>query len=122
MRNTQARQLIVAFLRARTKPTTAREIVEHVAKKRPDINKSTVYRFIKTLTEGGQLSTIQVPGKGAVYEMRRRDPHYHFTCEKCDEVTCLKRDGAVIRKLVPRGYALSQEHVVLSGVCPSCRR
>ncbi|MFO0415768.1 MAG: Fur family transcriptional regulator, partial [Pseudomonadota bacterium] len=68
MRNTQARQAIIEFLSGRNKPTTAREIVEAVAKQRPEINKSTVYRFIKTLTESGKLATIPVPGKGAVYE------------------------------------------------------
>jgi Fe2+ or Zn2+ uptake regulation protein len=122
MRNTQARNLIVEFLRARTKPTTAKEIVEHVAETRPDINKSTVYRFIKALTEDGQLATIQVPGKSAVYEMRSDLPHYHFTCEECEEVVCMGRESSQLKKLVPRGYTVSQEHLVLSGICPACKR
>jgi Fe2+ or Zn2+ uptake regulation protein len=121
MRNTQARQLIVEFLKQRTKPTTAKEIVEHVSETRPDINKSTVYRFIKALTEDGQLATIQVPGKSAVFEMRTKDPHYHFTCERCDEVVCLGRESSQVKKLVPRGYSISQEQLVLSGVCPACK-
>ena len=121
MRNTQARTAIVEFLSGRTKPTTAKQIVEYVAARRPDINKSTVYRFIKALTEDGQLATILVPGKGAVYELRKKSPHYHFTCERCEEVICMERESAQLKRLVPRGYSLSPEALVLSGVCPACK-
>lgn len=121
MRNTQARQIIIEFLKNRSQPTSAKEIVMHVSTTRPDINKSTVYRFIKALTEGGQLSTIQVPGRGAVYEMRSKDPHYHFTCEQCEKVMCMGKDNSQIKKLVPRGYSISSEHLVLSGLCPTCQ-
>jgi Fe2+ or Zn2+ uptake regulation protein len=121
MRNTQARQLIIEFLKGCSRPTSAKSIVEYVSETRPDINKSTVYRFIKALTEDGQLATIQVPGKSAVYEMRGKSPHYHFTCQVCDEVVCMGKQKSEVRRLVPRGYSVSSEQLVLSGVCPSCR-
>jgi Fur family ferric uptake transcriptional regulator len=121
MRNTQARQLILKFLQEQEAPISAREIIDFVAKTRPDINKSTVYRFINTLSEDGLVSTIQVPGKGAVYEMRGERPHYHFNCELCDSVVCMGKDDAQIRRLVPSGYSVSQEQLVLSGVCPNCK-
>lgn len=112
MRNTQARQSILEFLSDRSKPGTAKEIVEHVSNKRPDVSKETVYRFIKTLSEIGRVSTIQVPGKGAVYEMKALHPHYHFACEKCDEVICVEREEQPLARLVPRGYSVSQEQMV----------
>jgi Fur family ferric uptake transcriptional regulator len=121
MRNTQARQLILEFLKERRHPTSAKEIVEHVAGTRPEINKSTVYRFIKALNEDGQLKTIHVPGRGAVYEMRSNRPHYHFSCERCDTVVCMGRDSSTMKLLVPRGYSVSSEQLVLSGLCPSCK-
>jgi len=121
MRNTQARQLIIEFLEGCSQPTSAKEIVAHVSTTRRDINKSTVYRFIKALTEDGQLATIQIPGKGAVYEMRSKAPHYHFSCEQCEKVMCMGKESSQIKKLVPKGYSISSEDLVLSGLCPSCR-
>jgi Fe2+ or Zn2+ uptake regulation protein len=122
MRNTQARQCITEFLLKQKKPVTAKSIVDFVSKTRPDINKSTVYRFIKTLTEEGHLSTIQVPGRGAVYEMKAKSPHYHFTCNKCEEVICMGKESPKLKALVPRGFSVDQEDLVLSGTCSDCKK
>jgi Fur family peroxide stress response transcriptional regulator len=121
MRKTQARQAIIDFLTSRKQPTSAKEIVEAVACDRPDINKSTVYRFIKVLTDSSQLATIPIPGKGALYELRKDEPHYHFTCERCEEVVCMERESSQLKQLVPRGYSVSPEQLVLSGICPACK-
>lgn len=121
MRNTQARTAIIDFLASRTQPTSAKEIVDAVSCERPELNKSTVYRFINSLLEGGQLVMIQVPGRGAVYELRTKDAHYHFTCEECQAVICMGRESSNLKRLVPRGYTVSPEHLVLSGVCPNCQ-
>jgi Fe2+ or Zn2+ uptake regulation protein len=120
MRKTQARQAIIDFLGSCEKPTSAKEIVEAVASDRPDINKSTVYRFIKTLTEGAQVTVVPIPGKGALYELKNRKPHYHFSCSRCSEVVCVDRDQSQLGQLVPRGFAVSAENLVLSGLCPDC--
>lgn len=121
MRNTQARKAIIDYLTAQDRPTSAKEIEDAVASGRPDLNKSTVYRFIKALTESGQLATIPVPGRGAMYELRKSEPHYHFTCERCEEVICMKQSAADVKRLLPRGYSVSAEQLVLSGVCPACK-
>jgi Fe2+ or Zn2+ uptake regulation protein len=121
MRNTKARQLIIKLLEGIHNPISAKEIVKHVSENRPEINKSTVYRFIKALTDEQQLITIQVPGRGAVYELSSKEPHYHFTCDSCETVVCMGREGSQIKKLVPRGYSISPNQLVLSGKCPSCK-
>lgn len=120
MRKTQARQAIIEVLRAAGKPISAKEIGEAVSRGRPDLNKSTVYRFIKSLLASEQLVAISLPGRGAVYELRSERGHHHFTCERCHTVVCLKKTGLELRKVVPKGYAVSAQNVVLSGLCPDC--
>jgi Fur family ferric uptake transcriptional regulator len=120
MRKTQARQAIVDLLSKSDRPVPARDIVLGVARARPDINKSTVYRFIKSLLESQQLISIPLPGRGALYELRREGEHYHFSCERCQEVLCLDNTKLELGRLVPRGYTVTPQNLVLSGICPKC--
>jgi Fur family ferric uptake transcriptional regulator len=120
MRKTQARQAIFDLLSKSGKPVTARDIALGVARARPDINKSTVYRFIKSLLDSQQLTLIPLPGRGALYELRRDEEHYHFSCERCLEVLCLDNSKLRVGGLVPRGYTLSPQNLLLSGLCPKC--
>lgn len=120
MRKTQARQAIVELLAKAHKPVTAREIVDGIAKSRPDINKSTVYRFIKSLIDTNQLVAIPLVGKGALYELRTDALHHHFACEKCQDVVCLDGADVQLRRMVPQGFSVSPQHVVLSGLCAKC--
>lgn len=120
MRNTQARTIIIDLLTRTKRPVSANEIVDHVARSRPDINKSTVYRFIKTLLESDQLVAISLPGRGAMYELKGENDHHHFTCESCHDVVCLDNSKVEIKRMVPKGYAVSPQQLVLSGRCPSC--
>ena len=120
MRKTQARQAIVELLTKAARPLSAREIVEATARARPDINKSTVYRFIKSLLEAKQLVGISLPGRGALYELRNEKQHCHFTCESCLEVVCLDGTEVEVDRLVPAGYTVFPDHLVLSGLYPKC--
>ena len=67
MRKPQARQAIVAPLSKSDRTVPARDIVLGVTRARPDINTSTVYRFIKSLLESQQLISIPLPGRGALF-------------------------------------------------------
>ena len=49
MRKMQARRAVVDLLSISGRPIPTREIVQGVAGARPDINKPTAYRFIKSL-------------------------------------------------------------------------
>jgi hypothetical protein len=35
-------------------------------------------------------------------------------------VMCMGKESSQIKKLVPKGYSISSEDLVLSGLCPSC--
>lgn len=121
MRRTQAREAIVESLKKAKQPIAAQEIIAAVAESRPDINKSTVYRFINSLLESEQIIAIPVPGRGALYELRcDRPQHHHFACEKCQKVVCLLDSQLELKRIVPRGFSISQQNIVLSGKCPRC--
>jgi Fur family ferric uptake transcriptional regulator len=120
MRKTQAREAIIDTLKKAKRPVTAREIIDAVADSRPDINKSTVYRFIKSLLASEQIVAIALPGKGSLYELRGAGSHHHFTCEKCQKVVCLGNSQLELKRMVPKGFAISPQHLVLSGLCARC--
>jgi Fe2+ or Zn2+ uptake regulation protein len=120
MRKSEVREAIIELFKCSNRPIAAQEIIDEIARDRPAINKSTVYRFINTLIESELLVTIALPGRALLYELRDRDAHHHFTCEECHEVTCLKAARMRLNRMVPDGYSVSPQHLVLSGRCPKC--
>jgi len=119
LRNTPARVEITATIRSSGRPISAVEILRNVAKKRADLNKTTIYRFLKALIDTGELVAISVPGKAARYELKDVAGHPHFVCQECSEVVCLTTE-INLANLLPTGFQISTESVVLSGRCPRC--
>lgn len=120
MRKTEVREAVIDLLQSSNRPISAQEIIDEIARQRPAINKSTIYRFINALIENELLVTIALPGRAMLYELRDPDAHHHFTCEECHEVTCLKASKMRLHRLVPEGFSVSPQHLVLSGRCPKC--
>ena len=90
MRKTEVREAVIELLQSSNRPISAQEMIDEISRQRPAINKSTIYRFINALIENELLVTIALPGRALLYELRDPDAHHHFTCEECQEVTCLK--------------------------------
>ena len=44
--------------------------------------------------------------------------HAHFSCEKCEEVTCL--DNVKPSYIIPHNYKVNDINFTLSGICPNC--
>jgi Fur family ferric uptake transcriptional regulator len=121
-RTTQARVEITATLRSSGRPITAVEILKDVSKKRSDLNKSTVYRFLKVLVESGEIVCISVPGQASLYELKEVAGHPHFICQDCSQVMCLGDDVVDLKNLRPKGLVIARESLVLSGKCRSCSK
>ena len=88
----------------------------------------TVYRTLQTFLDKGIIHSIPTTDTSIRYalcksdcsEHDHHDHHIHFRCEECGTTTCLD-DTDVPEIHLPKGYAMHNIDVVVSGVCRQCK-
>lgn len=123
MRNTTARTAIQNLLASSSIALSHAEIQSMA----PELcDRVTVYRVLKRLlTESLIHKVVNLDGvvkyagcHGCAQKREHSHNHIHFSCEKCESVTCLD-DVEPIFKL-PKRYKVTQLNFTVSGICPNC--
>ena len=84
---------------------------------------STVFRAAEKLTADGLVRKLSLDDGRARFELID-EHHDHLHCTACDEVIavpCVIARDAFSAHEANIGVTISEHHVVLSGLCPSCR-
>lgn len=116
----QKRAIRAAFERA-GRPLTADEARDSAARASKGLGLATVYRTIRALLEDGWLASVDVPGRGAFFEVAGKRHHHHFACESCGGVFELSGCAAAHIRL-PAGFRGSRHDVTVFGTCERCTR
>lgn len=103
---------------------TAQELFEKVSVKDPDIGFATVYRFLRTLTDGHFVTEVRMGGLPARYELTPKSHHDHLTCTRCGKIC--EFENKTIETLQEKvakqfGFLLTHHILELYGVCSSCQ-
>lgn len=124
LRKTQTRISILEVFFANNEALGQAELEERLKK----MDRITLYRTLRTFEQKGILHQA-VDGSGKMRyalcsegcsEHQHNDNHAHFHCEVCDRTICLDHIRTPLVD-VPKGYAIKQTHLVLSGVCEACQ-
>ncbi len=121
---TLQRMLILKILYTGQRHATAQEIFEIVSKANSDIGFATVYRFLRSLTEGGFLTEMRVGGMPARYELSAYDHHDHITCNKCGKISEFENkaiENLQLKVAEQFGYKLTHHVLELYGICYACQ-
>ncbi|MBL7942931.1 MAG: transcriptional repressor [Flavobacteriales bacterium] len=93
----------------------------------PDSDRVTIYRALRDLESSGILHAVTDKSGTKKFalchadceEGKHADHHVHFSCSDCGETYCLHHvEVPEIRN--PRGYAVEQVALLMSGTCKSC--
>lgn len=131
--NTKQRELILRFLsESDGKHVKAEEIFDYLKKNDTPVGKSTVYRYLDTLTEQNIVRKYTIEdGQGACYQFvgetghSRCREHYHLKCSNCGElyhVSCELMDKINLHILEEHGFTVDNSKTVFYGICEKCRR
>jgi len=127
LRRTPVRMMVLQILAGGSPPLSAGVILQRLA---GDIDKVTLYRTLKTLTEKNLLHRVrgddQIWRYGfAGVQSKARHEHAHFVCDECGAVECLSSTPASPRAVpkarVRRGYRVDYSEILVHGACPDCR-
>lgn len=100
------------------------EVYELVHQKSPAVNRATIYRTLKLLSDLALIAdTVSVDGH-LVYEMAGEQTHHHLVCRTCGaNVEFSDAEFRAFTEALQRshGFLIETTHVTLSGVCAECR-
>jgi Fur family transcriptional regulator, ferric uptake regulator len=121
-RNTSQRKILEDIIASSETPLSVQDILSKGKKRIRSLNQATVYRNLKIFVENEWLKVVSHPTLGHLYEIKEKDHHHHFHCQKCDKVYQL--DGCPLKKIgiSPPGFVLEDHEVYLSGICANCNR
>lgn len=121
---TTQRMAILKALNEGRRHVTAQELFEKVNGPHPEIGFATVYRFLRTLTEGEFVTEVRMGGLPARYEVNSKTHHDHLTCVRCGKIC--EFENKTIESLQEKvakqfGFRLTHHVLELYGVCPDCQ-
>lgn len=119
-RDTAQRRAIRKALEESGRPLGALEVLEGSKKYAPGLGIATVYRTLKSLSEGGEVSAVELPGEPPRYEISGKGHHHHFLCAGCGKVYELGGCLGGLKELLPRGFKMDSHELLLHGRCSAC--
>ena len=122
-RNTVQRQIILDTLNDIPTHPTVDELYSEIRKRHPSISKTTIYRNLRHLAQGGLIGNVALSDDVERYD-KRTDQHYHFQCKSCGELLDVDIDHLVgINEKVQEkyGFLVEKHDVVFVGSCPQCK-
>lgn len=126
---TRQRAQILDFLRENAERSmTVDEIVRELGKHDCVVGRTTVYRFLDSLTEQGEVRRFLREGeKSAAFQFvgdhNECAEHIHLRCKRCGKFVhlgCGFMKGANEHLFRSHGFCVDNEKTVLVGVCADC--
>lgn len=87
------------------------------------VDRSTIYRTLRTFIQVGLVVEAREPGGETTYEIKQLAPHHHLVCQSCRSESEIP-DTAIATLVTTiaehHGFHLSNDHLVLYGTCAKC--
>ena len=119
---TKARRRVLKYFLKLDKPLSLKTIKLLVS----PIDRVTLFRILNSFEKKGIIHSIRLENGQHLYALcketchngQHSHQHIHFTCETCEDVSCLSI--ANFPKLSLTDYKFNNININVSGVCQSC--
>lgn len=123
-RLTIQREIILDAFESLSGHVTAEDVHARVRDAFPQINVSTVYRTLELLEEERLALHTRYHDGLVKWHRAEETGHQHLVCRRCNaeqELGLELLDPVFRRLLAEHGFEVDRGHVVLVGLCASCR-
>ena len=122
LRATGQRLVIMSALQ-RLGHATMEQLLEASQQELPNLQLSTIYRAVETLTAHGLVSHTHLTGATPTYQLASHGDHAHLVCRGCGTVT--EMDDQVARRFTAdilrvHGFDVDFGHLSVFGRCADC--
>lgn len=128
--NTRARAMILEYLKENVSTTvSAADIVLHLKAQGLEVNRSTVYRYLKKLSQDNTIikyadSDSEMTVYQYIGDNHHCSDHLHLQCIKCEKIIhldCRFMDELKKHLLDDHKFRLQCEGSMLRGICDECK-
>lgn len=123
LRKTKQREVILSVLRSTDTHPNADWIYEEVKQVLPNVSLGTIYRNLRILVESGEALELCYGSAASRFDGNPQN-HYHFVCEKCENVYDLKvpvNDEVARRLSDVTGHLITDHRLEFYGICKDCK-
>ena len=125
---TKQRQILLEYLKSQSqKHHTVDEIEAHLKKQNIPVSRTTVYRYLESLTKDGLAKKYFVKnGLSTCYQyIGNTTENYHFVCSQCGNlihVTCEHLNKLLEHLEIEHHFQLDKHKITFYGKCNHCRK
>ena len=120
LRPTTQRLAVYDYLYRHRIHPSAEMVYDALITRYPTFSRTTVYNSLHALVQAGLVQELAMDT-----EERRYDAdvalHGHFHCRNCGGIADFPLDASVVQSLIPDGFAVQNQGIYFSGLCPACR-
>lgn len=120
---TVQRRAVLEALAARADHPTADVLYADVARRMPEISRTTVYRVLEALVDAGLAVRVSHLGSAARYDAIT-ERHHHLVCVRCEKLVDLvdaRLDRLQWPEAPPGGFEIQDYSIHFRGLCADCR-
>jgi Fur family ferric uptake transcriptional regulator len=119
-KSTRQRRAIRRALTETGRPLTLREILEEAGRHCPGIGIATIYRTVRSWTEEGWLTRVELPAQADRFERAGKEHHHHFHCRSCGQVFEVEECEPRVARCAPPDFEVEAHEILLYGRCAAC--
>jgi Fur family transcriptional regulator, ferric uptake regulator len=120
---TPQRRLIVDIIHDTHEHISAEDIINHVQRRMPGVNKSTIYRTLEILEQAGCVYKSESDDH-FIYHHAEEGHHHHLVCTRCGKtMECSENLFSSVEQSLQKNYSFAADftHVVIHGLCADCK-
>ena len=125
LKDTKNREIILCILQNSSLPLSAEDIYKSVSCEKHNINLSTIYRTLNTLSEKLILiKQVRQDGK-SYFQLNKHDHKHVLICNTCHkEVPISECPFETVNKKISKttGFSILSHNIEIFGICPDCSK
>lgn len=125
LKNTKQRTAILDILSVRKQPLAAEDVFLALKQNQVDVNLSTVYRSLETMSAKGVVRKVSVAGDNRMlYELNEHAHQHYLVCVNCKKIQPVGHCPLdAYEKAVAKdtNYAIMGHRLDIYGLCPECQ-
>ncbi len=125
LKNTKQRKAILDILSSDQQPLAAEDVYLALKQKQIDVNLSTVYRSLETMSAKSVVRKVSVAGDNRMlYELNEHTHQHYLVCVNCKKIQPVGHCPLdAYEKAVAKDtkYAIMGHRLDIYGLCPECQ-
>jgi len=123
LKDTKNREIILCILQNSSLPLSAEDIYKSVSSQKQNINLSTIYRTLNTLSEKQILIKQVRQDSKSYFQLNKHDHKHVLICNICHKEVPISECpfDSVNKKLSKTtGFSILSHNIEIFGICPDC--